>query len=661
MKRLHRAERGEQGAAEFAIAVGVRIRPLIASELLSPQGSPNGSTDDAQYRQASMAWQEVGSDTIVELSDKRGLVTGGQRWDFSRVFPPSASTQDVYDDICAPIVQSTLEGFNGTVFAYGQTSSGKTHTLMGTAEEPGIIVLAVHDVFEQIQGESAESEFLIRISYFEIYNEVIEDLFVQGHGGGSASRAETPSKKVRIADASGSKGPQVVGAVEHVVTDPEQVLSLLAQGELSRHYGSTGMNERSSRSHTIFRMVVEKRRGRAQASSAASPKASVGGVGGGAGGGTVWQSTLNLVDLAGSERLSKTRTSGQRLREGQSINLSLLTLGRVLKFLAKQQKARAASASKGGGRSAAAAAAKAPFRDSQLTRLLQTSLGGNARTAMISTISPAHRNRAESKMTLLFSGHAKAIVNRATRNRIAAEDSELLKYREQIKGLQERIAAMEYERAGERAGAALHEGAGRPPEEKKAMLKSQGQVAAATAAAMAAERRKEREKAERAATEREARDKQAAEEALRARSEMEKLKSLILFGTQLQQDSGLAADSVQEIQGGIEAVMSGRRRHGSVLHDFQHIAACAADRRVAGRRTANALLPDWTEEEARSTLKRHARDRSDMSNFSIDSDGGASGRTDDEVDVAADAGQQSDIGAGPGSASGTHRKISVGS
>ena len=329
----------------------------------------------------------------VVVTDKNARV---QTYTFDRVFPPSANTQRVYDGICAPIVQAAMVGYNGTIFAYGQTSSGKTHTLMGDAEEPGIIVLAVHDVFEHIafagaspDGGARFSEFLVRISYFEIYNEVIEDLFEDPgtkspHGRmrlGSGASVSSGRQRVRITESSDGRGPIVVGAVEHEVTTPEQVLERLAQGELSRHYGATGMNQRSSRSHTIFRMALARylppREGQPPQNS---PQPAV------------WKSTLNLVDLAGSERLAKTQATGQRAREGQAINLSLLTLGRVLKHLAKvakmEEARRAGDAAIGAVGSGSAeherelmrARAQAPFRDSQLTRLLQTSLGGNART-----------------------------------------------------------------------------------------------------------------------------------------------------------------------------------------------------------------------------------------------------------------------------------------
>jgi len=370
------------------VAVGIRIRPLIASELQSPCPSPTSGN--------KLAWTARGppeaEDTIEELRDMRGLIKGGQTWTFDRVFPPSANTQRVYDGICAPIVQAAMRGYNGTIFAYGQTSSGKTHTLMGDAKEPGIIVLAVHDVFEHIafagappDGGARFSEFLVRVSYFEIYNEVIEDLFEDPgtkspHGRmrlGSGASVSSGRQRVRITESSDGRGPIVVGAVEHEVTTPEQVLERLAQGELSRHYGATGMNQRSSRSHTIFRMALARYLP-PRVGQPPSP--------------AVWKSTLNLVDLAGSERLAKTQATGQRAREGQAINLSLLTLGRVLKHLAKvakmEEARRAGDAAIGAVGSGSAeherelmrARVQAPFRDSQLTRLLQTSLGGNART-----------------------------------------------------------------------------------------------------------------------------------------------------------------------------------------------------------------------------------------------------------------------------------------
>jgi centromeric protein E len=174
--------------------------------------------------------------TDVWRLDDYSVTYGGdesQNWFFDYVFDPALGTQSIYDAMAFGIVMATLEGWNGTVFAYGQTSSGKTHTLMGSKEEPGIIVLSVHDVFKSI-ASSPGTEFLVRVSYLEIYNEEIKDLFYP---------EET---NLRVYD-DAKKGPLVKNLQEVVVCSPNEVLALLADGEKNRSVAATNMNARSSR------------------------------------------------------------------------------------------------------------------------------------------------------------------------------------------------------------------------------------------------------------------------------------------------------------------------------------------------------------------------------------------------------------------------------
>ena len=205
--------------------------------------------------------------------------TDSTSYQLDNVFDPSCRTKDVYDRTTRGIIESVLNGFNGTVFAYGQTSSGKTHTMQGSAEEPGIIPLAVHDVFDSID-RSEGREFLVRVSYLEIYNEQMvdlfsadavapptkpqmgssgsRDLFGSSIGGGSFDRPERRVSRLQIKEDS-ERGVYVSGLKEEIVTSPTQVLELLRTGVARRHVGETNMNAESSRSHTIFRMVVESR------------------------------------------------------------------------------------------------------------------------------------------------------------------------------------------------------------------------------------------------------------------------------------------------------------------------------------------------------------------------------------------------------------------
>ena len=247
----------------------------------------------------------------------------------------------------------------------------------------------------------------MRISYIEIYEE-IKDLL-------------DPSKKntnLRIKDDK-KKGPLVEGLTEAIVRTPEESTKLIRKGEGNRSYGSTAMNQTSSRSHVLFKMVVESRTIEGSAHSGNEPVFAEN-----------WTkqrppvkiAAINLVDLAGSERRGKTGATGQRAKEGNAINASLLTLGTVISKLAE------------GGRGS-----HIPYRDSKLTRLLQTSLGGNAKTAMIAAISPADRNRDETTSTLRYASRAKQIVNHTHKNVIEDEESMLAQAQNEIQELKKEL------------------------------------------------------------------------------------------------------------------------------------------------------------------------------------------------------------------------------
>ncbi|BBH07198.1 P-loop containing nucleoside triphosphate hydrolases superfamily protein [Prunus dulcis] len=225
-----------------------------------------------------------------------------------RIFGEDCKNFEVYQSQTKDIVAAAVRGFNGTVFAYGQTNSGKTHTIRGSAIEPGVIPLAVREMFNIIQ-EDVDREFLLRMSYMEIYNEDINDLLAPEH------------RKLQIHE-SLERGIYVAGLREEIVASPEQVLDLMEFGESHRHIGETNMNLYSSRSHTIFRMIIESRDRNEDEDIGSSCDA-------------VRVSVLNLVDLAGSERAAKTGAEGVRLKEGSHINKSLMTLGTVIKKLSE--------------------------------------------------------------------------------------------------------------------------------------------------------------------------------------------------------------------------------------------------------------------------------------------------------------------------------------
>ncbi|XP_022967700.1 kinesin-like protein KIN-7K, chloroplastic isoform X1 [Cucurbita maxima] len=349
------------------VTVTVRFRPLSPREIR--QGE-------------DIAWYADG-ETIVR--NEHNPTTA---YAYDRVFGPTTTTRHVYDIAAQHIVSGAMEGVNGTIFAYGVTSSGKTHTMHGDQRSPGIIPLAVKDAFSIIQ-ETPNREFLLRVSYLEIYNEVVNDLL------------NPAGQNLRIRE--DDQGTFVEGIKEEVVLSPAHALSLIAAGEEHRHVGSTNFNLLSSRSHTIFTLTIE---------SSAFGESSEGEA--------VNLSQLNLIDLAGSES-SKAETTGIRRKEGSYINKSLLTLGTVISKLTD-------------GRTN-----HIPYRDSKLTRLLQSSLSGHGRVSLICTVTPASSSLEETHNTLKFAHRAKHVEIQAAQNKIIDEKSLIKKYQNEIRCLKEEL------------------------------------------------------------------------------------------------------------------------------------------------------------------------------------------------------------------------------
>ncbi|XP_076950142.1 kinesin-like protein KIN-7O [Bidens hawaiensis] len=329
------------------------------------------------------------------------------KFDFDRIFREDCKTVDVYESRTKAIVAASIGGFNGTVFAYGQTNSGKTHTMRGSSAEPGVIPLAVHDLFDMIQQE-IDREFLLRMSYMEIYNEEINDLLAPEH------------RKLQIHE-SIERGIFVAGLKEEIVTSPTQVLEFMEFGEAHRHIGETNMNLHSSRSHTIFRMIIESRDKVEDENAENSCDA-------------VRVSVLNLVDLAGSERAAKTGAEGVRLKEGSHINKSLMTLGTVIKKLSE------GAESQGG---------HVPYRDSKLTRILQPALGGNANTAIICNITLAQIHADETKSSLMFASRALRVTNCVHVNEILTDAALLKRQKKEIEELRAKLQGSHSDHLGE--------------------------------------------------------------------------------------------------------------------------------------------------------------------------------------------------------------------
>ncbi|KAH9614704.1 hypothetical protein KSS87_019148 [Heliosperma pusillum] len=279
------------------------------------------------------------------------------------------------------------------------TSSGKTFTMNGSENDLGIIHRAIKDVFDMIH-KLDEREFLIRVSYMEIYNEEINDLLV------------VHNQKLPIHE-SLERGVFVAGLREEIVSNAEQVHKLLEAGEVNRHFGETNMNVRSSRSHTIFRMVIESKSKGTDGSSLDAIRVSV----------------LNLVDLAGSERIAKTGADGVRLKEGKYINKSLMVLGNVINKLSDGAKQRG----------------HIPYRDSKLTRILQSALGGNAKTSIICTVAPEEVHAEETKGTLQFANRAKRVTNCAQVNEILSDAALLKRQTLEIEELRKKLEGSQAE------------------------------------------------------------------------------------------------------------------------------------------------------------------------------------------------------------------------
>ncbi|KAK4844775.1 hypothetical protein QYF36_024310 [Acer negundo] len=359
---------GGPKAREEKIVVTVRLRPLNKREQLAKD---------------QVSWECIDDHTIVYKPPPHERVTQPASFTFDKVFGPACLTETVYDGV-KNVALSALNGINATIFAYGQTSSGKTYTMRGITEK------AVNDIYNHIMN-TPERDFTIKISGLEIYNENVKDLL-----------NSDPGRNLKLLD-DPEKGTVVEKLVEETANGSQHLRQLINICEAQRQVGETALNDTSSRSHQIIRLTIESTL-RENSDCVRSFVAS-----------------LNFVDLAGSERASQTHADGARLREGCHINLSLMTLTTVIRKL---------SVGKRSGH--------IPYRDSKLTRILQHSLGGNARTAIICTLSPALSHCDQSRNTLFFATRAKEVTNNAHVNMVVS-DKQLVKH------LQKEVARLEAE------------------------------------------------------------------------------------------------------------------------------------------------------------------------------------------------------------------------
>uniref|UniRef100_A0A7N6A614 Kinesin-like protein n=1 Tax=Anabas testudineus TaxID=64144 RepID=A0A7N6A614_ANATE len=320
-----------------------------------------------RFRPLNNAERSRGDKEIPKFNGEDTVVVAGKPYVFDRVFPTNTEQVQVYDTCAKQIVTDVLGGYNGTIFAYGQTSSGKTHTMEGNLHDPrlmGIIPRIARDIFDHIYSMDENLEFHIKVSYFEIYLDKIRDLLDV-----SKTNLAVHEDKNRV--------PFVKGCTERFVSSPEEVMDVIDEGKANRHVAVTNMNEHSSRSHSIFLINIKQENVETELKLSGK---------------------LYLVDLAGSEKVSKTGAEGAVLDEAKNINKSLSALGNVIAALSEGTKTHV------------------PYRDSKMTRILQDSLGGNCRTTIIICCSPSIYNEAETKSTLMFGQRAKTIKNTVSVN-----------------------------------------------------------------------------------------------------------------------------------------------------------------------------------------------------------------------------------------------------
>ncbi len=407
-------------AEEVALHVAVRLRPKLPRERAE-------ATFWAPSPDAPRTELRCLADASYRVNDRRVPKRHGP---YARVFAPDATTEDVHAEIVAPIADAFLDGFNGCVFAYGQTGSGKTHTLMGshadavaaadagpaaaaaaTALELGVVQRTVMQVLRRMQRDGAARRWFLRISYLEIYNEKLKDL-LRGTPGVDGVVQEAGAKLSVYEDA--VLGPAIRHLTEVPVTGLEQLHALILKGEKRRAVGRTNMNEHSSRSHTMFRLVLESAPREAEGAAAAAA-ADADAAADAADADDVTVSQLFLVDLAGSENVKKSGVAGKRLKEAAHINKSLSQLTLVIMQLAERSHYDHGSYQW--------KKVQIHYRDSKLTHVLSACLGGNARTALICAASPAEKSLSETYSTLAFAQRAAQVINRVVKVRVDSKSA----------------------------------------------------------------------------------------------------------------------------------------------------------------------------------------------------------------------------------------------
>ncbi|XP_061725321.1 kinesin-like protein Klp61F isoform X2 [Cydia pomonella] len=385
------SEKGSRRDKNQNIQVFVRLRPLNQRE--------------RDIKSLGVVEVVNGREVVVRQSQQTTLT---KKFTFDRAFAPNTKQIEVYQQVVSPLIKEVLCGYNCTVFAYGQTGTGKTHTMVGesTTDEnvnwqndplAGIIPRALSQLFDELR--ISNTEYTVRVSYLELYNEELFDLL---------STSEDNSK-LRIYEDVTRKGANIVNGLEEItVYNKNEVYKIMEQGQERKRVASTLMNAQSSRSHTVFTIVAHMKENNQEGEE------------------LVKIGKLNLVDLAGSENISKAGSDNpakkERARECVNINQSLLTLGRVITALVERHP-------------------HIPYRESKLTRILQESLGGRTKTSIIATISPGHKDLEETMSTLEYAHRAKNIQNKPEVNQKMTKTAMLKEYAEEIDKLKRDLQA----------------------------------------------------------------------------------------------------------------------------------------------------------------------------------------------------------------------------
>ncbi|KAK3011182.1 hypothetical protein RJ639_011461 [Escallonia herrerae] len=400
------------------LTVAVKCRPLTERE----RGRDIVRVNDD--KEVLVLDPDLSKDYLDRIQNR----TKERRYSFDYAFGPDSANSDVYKRSISSTISGVIQGLNATVFAYGSTGSGKTYTMVGTQDDPGLMVLSLHTIFDLIKKDASSDDFEVTCSYLEVYNEVIYDLLEKSSG--HLELREDPEKGIVVAGLRCSK-----------VNSADKILELLNLGNSRRKTESTGANETSSRSrgmtyvyhyqakpftlaeafssmglptrsHAVLEITVTRKQRNKYRNQ-------------------VIRGKLALVDLAGSERASETNSGGQKLRDGANINRSLLALANCINALGKQQK-------KG--------LAYVPYRNSKLTRILKDGLSGNSQTIMIATISPADSQYHHTVNTLKYADRAKEIKTHIQKN-INTVDTHVSDYQRMIDSLQIEVCRLKKELA----------------------------------------------------------------------------------------------------------------------------------------------------------------------------------------------------------------------